>query len=60
MPSFYLLAVVKTAHLKKYGFDEVLKPLLDDLRKLASSDGYFFVVDSRPIPLRGGCLCILW
>lgn len=53
LDAIFLLAVVKTSHLKKYGFDEILKPLLEDLKKLASEDGYFFTVENRAIPLRG-------
>ena len=53
LDAIILLAVVKTAHLKKYGFDEVLKPLLDDMKKLASDDGYYFTVGNNSIPLRG-------
>ena len=53
LDAIILLAVVKTADLKKYGFDEVLKPLLDDLQKLASDDGYHFTVGNSTIPLRG-------
>lgn len=39
--------------LKTYGFDEVLKPLLDDLKKLASDDGYYFTVGNSTIYIRG-------
>ena len=45
------VAVVKTAHLKKYGFDEVLKPLLNDLKIL--EDGYYFTVGNSNIPITG-------
>ena len=47
-----LLPVVKTADLKTC-IDEVLKSLLDDLKKLASDDGYYFTVGNSTIPLRG-------
>ena len=53
LDAIFLLAV-KTARLKKYGFDEVFKPFLDDLKELASGDGYFFTVGNSTIPLRGG------
>ena len=49
--AIFLLAVVKTSHVKKYGFDEVLKPFLNDLKKL--EDGYFFTVNNRSIPITG-------
>lgn len=51
LDAIFLLAVVKTSHLKKYGFDEVLKPFLNDLKKL--EDGYFFTVNNRTIPITG-------
>ena len=53
LDAIILLAVVKTAHLKKYGFDEVQKPPLDDMKKLASDDGYYFTVGNNSISLRG-------
>jgi len=53
LDAIFLLAVVKTSHLKKYGFDEILKPLLWDLKKLATDDGVYFAVGNRTIPLRG-------
>ena len=51
LDAIFLLAVVKTSHVKKYGFDEVLKPFLNDLKKL--EDGYFFTVNNRSIPITG-------
>ena len=53
LDAIFLLAVVKTSHLKKYGFDEILKPLLCDLKTLATDDGFHFAVGKRTIPLRG-------
>lgn len=51
LDAIFLLAVVKTAHLKKYGFDEILKPLLNDLKIL--EDGYYFTVGNSNIPITG-------
>ena len=51
LDAIFLLAVVKTSHLKKYGFDEVLKPFLNDLKIL--EDGYFFTVGNSNIPITG-------
>lgn len=35
----YLLSMIKSSHIKTYGYAKVLKPLIDDLLKLESDEG---------------------
>lgn len=48
LSSIYLAALVKSDDVKKYGFDQVLQPLLQDLKTL-EQDGMF-------VPLLGTCV----
>ena len=52
-----LLAVAKSIHVKMYGFDAIIKPAIDDLKKLAEevsllktlNDIVYFIHDIRII-----------
>ena len=41
-----LLGIVNAKLVKKYGYDAVLKPMLDDIKKIKK--GYPFIVDGEP------------
>lgn len=61
LKSMHAFTICKTEHLSnpEYGFDKVLKPLVEDMKLLGSDRGYSFSLPSGLINLRGGILAFL-
>lgn len=51
MDVIFFLVVVKIVYFKKYGFDEILKFFLNDLKIF--EDGYYFIVGNSNIFITG-------
>jgi len=49
-----LVAIARSVDVKEYGFNAILKPLLQDMKMLSSPDGYTFILENeRCITLQG-------
>ena len=59
LKSIHLFATCKVDYIKKYGIDEILKPLLEELKILAGDYGYPFQVARGHLYLHGSVLAFL-
>lgn len=53
LKSIYLLCVLKHKYLCKYGMDEVIKPFIEDMKKLVRCIYIYSLVDTSFIPKLG-------
>ena len=59
LKSIHLFSTCKVNYIKKYGIDEILKPLVEELKILAGDCGYPFQVAGGHLYLRGSVLAVL-
>ena len=58
MKSIHLFATCKVYYIKKYGIDEILKPLVEELKILTSDRRYPFQVAGGHLHLHGSVLAV--
>lgn len=56
LKSIHLFAICKKPYIKEFGLNEILKPLVDDLKELGSDSGYPFDIGGGTVYLRGAVL----
>lgn len=59
LKSIHLFATCDVRHIKKYGMDKILEPLVEELKVLASDSGHPFEIAGGKVFLRGSVLAIL-
>lgn len=59
LKSIHLFAISKKEHIKEFGINELLKPLVDDLKRLGSETGQSFNIWGGTINLRGAILAVI-
>jgi hypothetical protein len=52
LDNIFILAICYNSDIKKYGFEPIMKPFLEDLKKLESDQGVLFEIDCQNITLR--------
>ncbi|XP_039310773.1 uncharacterized protein LOC113005926 isoform X1 [Solenopsis invicta] len=59
MGEVQILGICYTADVTKYGFEEILRPFLDDLHKLESEEGVMVSFDGEQFVLRATIACVV-
>lgn len=59
LKSIHLFAICKKQYIKEFGLNEILKPLVEDLKELGSETGYPFNIAGGTVYLRGAILAII-
>lgn len=59
LKSIHLFAICKKQYIKEFGLDEILKPLVDDLKELGSETGHPFTIGGGTVYLRGAILAVI-
>lgn len=59
LKSIHLFAVCKKQYIKEFGLNDVLKPLVEDLKELGSETGHVFNIVGGKLYLRGAILAVL-
>lgn len=59
LKSIHLFAICKKQYIKEFGLNEILKPLVEDLKELGSETGYPFNIAGGTVYLRGAILAVI-
>lgn len=57
--SIYLFAICKKEYMREFGLNEVLKPLVEDLKELGGEQGCPFTIAGGTVYLRGAILAVI-
>jgi hypothetical protein len=58
LQSIQLLAVAKANDIHDYGCETLLRPFIEDMKRLGQDDGYEVVVNGQQITLHGAVVCV--
>jgi len=59
LKSIHLFAICKNQYIKEFGLNEILKPLVEDLKELGNETGYPFNIAGGTVYLRGAILAVI-
>lgn len=59
LKSIHLFAICKKQYIKEFGLNEILKPLVEDLKELGNQTGYPFKIAGGTVYLRGAVLAVI-